>query len=160
MWSIIITILLYVFTGIVLYKCYPEIIVNVLQLILNITRVRHPQVDGGRIFVTGNTLRRKLTLQVEKMILKYTNDVPAGCYSWYTNEMLITKYSMDTEYGIDTYGIPETIKTLTNVMSHEFMHMLLCIEHGIRESILFDNLCSGAESISNNGMDDDGFTIR
>ena len=132
----------------------PAFRLYIINIILSITESKHPQPDGCRIYITGSTLKRKLSIHVESLMEKYLGVIPAGSYCRYLNYMHITKYSLGTDTGIDTYGTPEVVKTVANIISHEFMHMILYIEHGSKASVAFDNLCLHSESISNSGMDD------
>ena len=132
----------------------PTFRMRMINAILSMTESKHPQLDGCRIYVTGSTLKRKLSIHAESLMEKYLGLAPAGSYCRYLNDIHITKYSLYTDTGIDTYGTPEVVKIVANIISHEFMHMLLYIEHGSKESVAFDNLCLHSESISNSGMDD------
>ena len=136
------------------YCLFPVFRINMINAFLKLTRVKHPQIDGSRIFTIGNTYKRKLILKAEQLFVEGTDDIPAGCYFTYTNEMLITKDALDTDDGIDTYGTPETMRKVVGVISHEFMHMLLILNNMKRASTMFDNLSSYSESLDLNGMED------
>lgn len=127
---------------------------GVFNNLMRLVRVRNPYIDGSRIFIIGNTFRRKFALNFLQLYIKETGSVPAGCYIRDINEMVITKYALYTDGGIDTYCTQETIMELVGIISHEFMHMLLTLEHGEKESIMFDNLYRHTGNLGNNGMED------
>lgn len=153
MWNIVSIILSCTIGLVIAYHMFPNFKMFILESMVSIMKCKNPQIDGSRIFVSGSTFRRKALINAESIYVGYRGFTPAGCYFMNTNEIYITKYALDTDDGIDIYGSPETTSILVNVLSHEFMHMLLLIEHGKKATTLFDNLCSGAEGINNSGMD-------
>ena len=153
-WIVFLTSML--FTYILIEYCISKTSrLIILGIILKLLKERNPQVDGSRIFITGNTYMRKLLLKAEQLYEEQIDVTPAGVYISYANEMLITKFALEVNNEIDTYGTLESMKKLVGVISHEFMHMLLTLEHyGGKESLLFDNLSSYADSLDLNGMED------